>query len=159
VFTARYALSPYIKQIRFVFKGLWWKCIDSLFNQETWRRDGGDRGTGVWMGLGARLDIFERIKISCCCWESNPGSSSQKPSHQLCCPSSRNWVMFTNKLNIREILFFCIVSYIDLSVLNYICHLTCSPTAYCMSSGPYVCLKHVIEGLGLFFFFLSWSVS
>jgi ribosomal protein S19 len=27
VFTARYALSPYIKQIRFVFKGLMW-CKD-----------------------------------------------------------------------------------------------------------------------------------
>jgi hypothetical protein len=26
VFTARYALSPYIKQIRFVFKGLNWSC-------------------------------------------------------------------------------------------------------------------------------------
>jgi hypothetical protein len=27
VFTARYALSPYIKQIRFVFKGLIWLII------------------------------------------------------------------------------------------------------------------------------------
>jgi hypothetical protein len=27
VFTARYALSPYIKQIRFVFKGLNWNCM------------------------------------------------------------------------------------------------------------------------------------
>jgi hypothetical protein len=31
VFTARYALSPYIKQIRFVFKGL-----ITVSNQETW---------------------------------------------------------------------------------------------------------------------------
>jgi hypothetical protein len=31
VFTARYALSPYIKQIRFVFKGLWWRQSYSLF--------------------------------------------------------------------------------------------------------------------------------
>jgi hypothetical protein len=32
VFTARYALSPYIKQIRFVFKGLICKVLDSRKN-------------------------------------------------------------------------------------------------------------------------------
>jgi hypothetical protein len=41
VFTARYALSPYIKQIRFVFKGL----------------------TGGWVGPRYGLGVYERNKF------------------------------------------------------------------------------------------------
>jgi hypothetical protein len=38
VFTARYALSPYIKQTRFVFKGLNVKWLDKIPNEELWQR-------------------------------------------------------------------------------------------------------------------------
>jgi hypothetical protein len=41
VFTARYALSPYIKQIRFVFKG--------LIHEVSLR----DAQVGVWCAMGA----------------------------------------------------------------------------------------------------------
>jgi hypothetical protein len=41
VFTARYGLSPYIKQIRFVFEGLNLKVISASFTQQndatSWR--------------------------------------------------------------------------------------------------------------------------
>jgi hypothetical protein len=42
VFTARYALSPYIKQIRFVFKGL--KCVVKKYDQTAW--------TFIWLKRG-----------------------------------------------------------------------------------------------------------
>jgi hypothetical protein len=79
VFTARYALSPYIKQTRLVFKGLI-SAIDESKRSAS-RADcypHGERATRVhWIGdfVGplATLDYKEMRKISCFCPESNHG--------------------------------------------------------------------------------------
>jgi hypothetical protein len=80
VFTARYALSPYIKQIRLAFKGL----ISAI--------DGGKKSAsragcypsehkatrlhwiGDFVGPLASLDYKKIRKNSCSCLESNHGS-------------------------------------------------------------------------------------
>jgi len=36
---------------------------------------------GTQVGPRASLDILEKTKISCLCWESNCSSSSLQPSH------------------------------------------------------------------------------
>jgi hypothetical protein len=54
MFTARYALSPYIKQIRFFFKGLkynilWkWRLRDSLFLRSRLKEGGGGEHQLSW---------------------------------------------------------------------------------------------------------------
>jgi hypothetical protein len=50
VFTARYALSPYIKQISFVFKGLSSSCADSNYSIRRW--------CSVWSRGGVDQAIF-----------------------------------------------------------------------------------------------------
>jgi hypothetical protein len=57
VFTARYALSPYIKQIRFVFKGLMFKPGSTQSKQ--WTLNGYMYITGNLLIFRVYLVLFE----------------------------------------------------------------------------------------------------
>jgi len=64
---------------------------------------------GGWVGPGDHLSILERIKISCLCWHSNPGSSSPQSSHYDTHIYFYFWnlPMYRNVLNYSKVTCFC----------------------------------------------------
>jgi hypothetical protein len=78
VFTARYALSPYIKQIRFVFKGLIVSIQDSEYIEVRLMSDFSDcdsdnqgcaDGVGVTVGVEVGVGVVESEHL---CTNSQP---------------------------------------------------------------------------------------